>query len=111
MIENKNFKISVGKTVDLTDSLINTSVPNQRYFGIAPVHVRVNRTAELSLQTSQKMKQYDSPRFISVIEQSYQRQDDQIEESSVFAVEEKEIPVNVSSFFVYISRLFLSNSL
>ena len=65
------------------------------------MHVRVNRAAELSLNTNQKMKQYDSPRFISVIEQSYKRQDDQIEESSVFAVEENEIPVNVSSFCIY----------
>ena len=81
--------------------MINTSLPNQRYFGIAPVHVRVNRAAELSLNTNQKMKQYDSPRFISVIEQRYKRQDDQIEESSVFAVEEKEIPVTVSSFCIY----------
>jgi hypothetical protein len=86
--------------------LINTSLPNQRYFGIAPVHVRVNRAAELSLNTNQKIIQYDSPRFISVIEQRYKRQDDQIEESSVFAVEENEIPVNVSSFCIY---LFLTH--
>ena len=60
--------VSADKCYDLAESLLLSSKAevlsrdSQKYFGLEPVRVPVNRAAELRLDTKDQIKQFKSPR-------------------------------------------------
>ena len=61
------------KNYDLAESLLLSSKAevlsrdSQKYFGLKPVCVPVNRAAELRLDTKDQIKQFKSPRKLALI--------------------------------------------
>ena len=65
--------VSADKCYDLAESLLLSSKAevlsrdSQKYFGLEPVRVPVNRAAELRLDTKDQIKQFKSPRKTTLI--------------------------------------------